>query len=66
MILLHWKNRLTYQCPSSWPVIITMKKKLAGTEEKIYRILAGPTEWQQVCNRSNREKTGRSCEGAGF
>jgi hypothetical protein len=22
---------LTYQCPSSWPVVITMKKKLAGT-----------------------------------
>jgi hypothetical protein len=25
------KNRLTYQCPSSWLVVITMKKKLAGT-----------------------------------
>jgi len=25
------KNQLTYQCPSSWPVVITMKKKLAGT-----------------------------------
>jgi hypothetical protein len=23
--------RLTYQCPSSWPVVITMKKKLAST-----------------------------------
>jgi hypothetical protein len=29
------ENRLTYQCPSSWPVIITMKKKLAGTWKKI-------------------------------
>ena len=28
------KNRLTYQCPSSWPVVITMKKKLAGTWKK--------------------------------
>ena len=57
------ENRLTYQCPSSWPVVITMKKKLAGTW-KTYRILAGPNQWQQVCNRSNPEKTGRSCEGA--
>jgi hypothetical protein len=60
------ENRLTYQCPSSWPVVITMKKKLAGTLEKKYRILAGPNEWQQVCNRSNPEKTSRSCEEAGF
>ena len=30
------KNRLTYQCPSSWPVVITMKKKLAGTWKKNY------------------------------
>jgi len=28
------ENRLTYQCPSSWPVVITMKNKLAGTWEK--------------------------------
>jgi hypothetical protein len=28
------KNRLTYQCPSSWPVVITMKKKLSGTCKK--------------------------------
>jgi hypothetical protein len=26
---------LTYQCPSSWPVVITLKKKLAGTWKKI-------------------------------
>jgi hypothetical protein len=32
----------------------------------IYRILAGPNEWQQVCNRLNPEKTGRSCEGVDF
>jgi hypothetical protein len=24
------ENRLTYQCPSSWPVVIAMKKKLAS------------------------------------
>ena len=28
------ENRLTYQCPSSWPVVITMKKKSAGTRKK--------------------------------
>jgi hypothetical protein len=26
--------RLTYQCPRSWPVVITMKKKLADTWKK--------------------------------
>ena len=59
------ENRLIYQWPSSWPVVITMKTKLAGTW-KSYRILAGPNEWQQVCNRSNLEKTGRNCEGVNF
>jgi hypothetical protein len=34
--------------------------------EKKYKILAGSNEWQQVCNRSNPEKTGRSWEGADF
>ena len=28
------ENRLTYQCPSSWPVVITMRKELAGTWKK--------------------------------
>jgi hypothetical protein len=28
------ENWFTYQCPSSWPVVITMKKKLAGTWKK--------------------------------
>jgi hypothetical protein len=60
------QNMLTYECPSSWLVVITMEKKLAGTWKKKYRILAGPNEWPQVCNRSNLEKTGRSCEGADF
>jgi hypothetical protein len=40
-----------------------MKKKLAGTLKKKKRILASPNSWQQVCNWSNPEKTGRSCEG---
>jgi hypothetical protein len=34
--------------------------------KKEYRILAGPNEWQQVCNRSNPGETGGSCEGADF
>jgi hypothetical protein len=59
------ENRLTYQCPSSWPVVITREEELTGTGKK-YKILAGPNERQQVCNRSNPEKTGRSCEGADF
>jgi hypothetical protein len=42
-----------------------MKKKLANTWKK-KRILAGPNEWQQVCNWLNPEKTSRSCEGADF
>jgi hypothetical protein len=28
-----------------------------------YRILAGPNEWQQVCNRSNPEKPGEVVKG---
>ena len=28
--------------------------------------MAGPNEWQQVCNWSNPEETSRSCEGAGL
>jgi hypothetical protein len=59
------ENWLTYQCPSSWPVVITMKE-ISRHLEKQYKILAGPNEWQQNYNRSNPEKTGRSCEGADF
>jgi hypothetical protein len=67
IILLHWENRLTYQCPSSWPIVTTMKKKFSRHFKRKYRLLAGgPNEWQQVCNRSNPEKTGRSCERTDF
>jgi hypothetical protein len=31
------ENRLTYQYPSSWAVVITMKKTLTGTCKKIIR-----------------------------
>ena len=55
------------------PAYLSMPKFLAGyhyNEEEISwhleknRILAGPNEWQQVCHRSNPERTGGSCEGA--
>jgi hypothetical protein len=42
------------------------KEEISRHLKKKYRILAGPNEWQQVCNQSNPEKTGRSCEGADF
>jgi hypothetical protein len=58
------------------PAYLSMPKFLADRHyneeeinpalEKNYRILAGPNEWQQVCNRSNPEKTSRSCEGVDF
>ena len=35
-------------------------------ERKKNRIWASQNEWQQVCNRSNPEKCGRSCEGVDF
>jgi metal-dependent amidase/aminoacylase/carboxypeptidase family protein len=54
-----------------------MPKFLAGwqyNEEEISqhlkskknKILASANEWQQDCNRSNRGKTGRNCEGEDF
>ena len=30
------KNRLTYQCPSSWPVVITMKEEISQHLKNIY------------------------------
>jgi hypothetical protein len=53
-------------CYIGKPAYLSMPKFLTGchyNEEEIsqhlkkkYRILAGPNEWQQVCNRSNPEK----------
>jgi hypothetical protein len=34
------------------------EEKISWHFEKNYRILAGPNEWQQVCNWSNPEETG--------
>jgi hypothetical protein len=42
------------------------EEEISPALERKYRILAGPNEWQKVCNRSNPEKTRRSCEGADF
>jgi hypothetical protein len=70
-LLLHYC--ISEYCYIGKPAYLSMPKFLAGrhyNEEEIirhlknkYRILAGP-KWQQVCNWSNPEKTGRSCEGA--
>ena len=58
------KNRLTYQCPSSWPVVITMKKKLAGTWKKkgywLVQINGNKFATGQILKKSG------SCEGADF
>ena len=59
------ENRLTYQCPSSWPVVITVKKKLAGTLKYIQDFVRSKL-WQQVCNRLDPKKSGKSCEGRNF
>ena len=55
------------------PAYLSIPKFLAGchsNEEEISRhlktknrILAGPNEWQQVCNRSNPGKTGKVAKG---
>jgi hypothetical protein len=55
-------NRLTYQCPNSWPVVITMKKKLTGTGKKDI----GYWPVQMNGNKFATGQTGRSCEGADF
>ena len=61
-------NRLTYHCPSSWPVVITMKKKLATTwKKKKKKRDIGRSKWMAtVCKWWNPEETGRNCEGADF
>ena len=59
------ENRVTYRYRSYWPVVITMKEKLAGTSNKI-QDMAGPDEWQQACNRSNPGKSGTSSQGTDF
>ena len=46
------ENRLTYQCPSSWPVVIIVKKTLAGTWKK------GVGDWPVQMN-GNKFATGQ-------
>jgi hypothetical protein len=52
------ENRLTYQCPSSWPIVFIMKKKLAGTWKKkvkdIGRSKLMATSLQPVISWENR------------
>jgi hypothetical protein len=42
LLVTYGRNPAYLSCPRSWPVVITMKKKLAGTWKKKYRISAGP------------------------
>jgi hypothetical protein len=58
--------RLTYQSPKFLAGCHYNEEEISGHLKEKYRILAGPNEWHQVCNRSNPGKTGRSCEGADF
>jgi hypothetical protein len=60
------ENRLTYQCPSSWPVVNTMKKKLAGTWKKNIGYWPVQMNGNKFATDQILQKTGRSCEGAGF
>ena len=61
------ENRLTYPCPSSRPIVITMKKKVAGTWKK-KNIGYWPVQinGNKFASDQIRRKTGRSCEGADF
>jgi hypothetical protein len=60
------KNQLTYQCTSSWPVVITMKKKLAGTWKKSIGYWPVQINGNKFATSWILKKTGRSCEGADF
>ena len=53
IILLHWKNWLTYQCPSSWPVVITIN------EEEISRHLKKSTGYWPVQINGDKFTTGQ-------
>jgi hypothetical protein len=55
------KNRLTYQRPSSLAGCHYNEEEISRHLKKKYR---NQFENIQVCNQSNRGKTGRSCEGA--
>jgi hypothetical protein len=73
-LLLHYciskKNyigKLAYlSMPKFWTGCHYNEEDISRCLKNIIGLLAGPNEWQQVCNRSNPEKTGRSCEGADF
>jgi hypothetical protein len=66
IILLHWKTGLVINAQVFLAGCHYNEEELSRHLKKKKRILAGPNEWQQVCNRSNPEETGRSCEGADF
>ena len=60
------ENRLTYQCPSSWPVVITMKKKLADIWKKKIGYWPVQINGNKFATSQTPEETGRSCEGVDF
>ena len=63
--LLHWKSGLLIIAQVLGRLLLQWRRNQPALRGK-KRILASPNSWQQVCNRSNPEKTGRSCEGADF
>lgn len=66
MISLHWKtNILTNTQVLGW-LSLQWRRNYRHSEYIYIYISAGPNSWQQVCNRLNPEKTGRTCEGADF
>ena len=59
------ENWFTYQCPSSWPVGITLEKKLAGTW-KIIGYWSVQINDNKFATGQILKKTGRNCEGVDY
>ena len=56
----------TYQCPSSWLVVITMKKKLADTWKKNIGYWLVQIKGNKFATGQILKKPVESCEGADF
>jgi hypothetical protein len=61
------KNRLTYQCLGSWPVVITMKKKISRHLKKNLQDI-GQSKLMAASLQPVKawKKKGKYCEGANF
>jgi hypothetical protein len=68
MILLHRKTGVLINATSSWPVVITMKKKLISRHFEKEHVGCWPVQMNGNKFATNQilSKTGRSCEGADF